>query len=51
MKRTILLVDDEKDILSVIGKRISGWGYETIKAASGREAIDAVKRENPDIII
>jgi len=51
MKKKILLVDDEKDTLLVIGKRIITWGYDLIEASSGKEAISAVKTKNPDIVI
>ena len=50
-KMKILLVDDEEDILNIMGKRIESWGYELITAISGREALDAVKNKNPDVII
>lgn len=51
MKRKILLVDDERGILIFIGGCIEEWGYDLITASSGKEAIDALKNKNPDIII
>jgi len=51
MKKKILLVDDEKDLILVMGKRIREWGYDLIEAPNGRRAVDAVKREKPDIIV
>ena len=51
MKRKILLVDDEKDLLMLMARRISTWGYSVIEAENGKEAIDAVKEKKPDIMI
>jgi len=51
MKRKILLVDDERGILLFVGGRIEEWGYDLITASSGKEAIDAVKKKGPDIIV
>jgi len=51
MARKVLLVDDEKDILTIMGKRIKDWGYDLIKASSGGEAIEALKSQNPDIVV
>lgn len=50
-KIKVLLVDDEIDFLELMSLRISGWGYDALKASSGREAIEAVKNNCPDIVI
>ena len=50
-KKKILLVDDEPDLLKIISFTINSWGYEVITATNGREAIDVVKAQKPDIII
>ena len=36
---TILLVDDELDILEIIGYNLSGEGYNVVTAQNGVEAI------------
>lgn len=51
MKKKILLVDDEKDILTIMGERIRSWRYDLITASSGKEAIEAVKDKKPDMVI
>jgi CheY-like chemotaxis protein len=51
MKKKVLLVDDEEAMLFVIGKRINQWGYEVMKALSGKEALEILKNNNPDIVI
>ncbi len=51
MKKKILLVDDEEDILMLIGKKIGKWDYDVIEASSGKEAVDIVASKDPDIVI
>ena len=47
----ILLVDDEQDILEIVGYNLSSEGYQVFTAKNGLEAIDAAKSEQPDLII
>ena len=51
MKKTILLIDDEKDVLTIMGGRIRKWGYDLIEATGGKEAIEAIKKGGPDIVV
>ncbi|MBL7068355.1 MAG: response regulator [Candidatus Omnitrophica bacterium] len=50
-KLKILLIDDEKDFLELMGRVIKMWGYDLITALNGKDGIDAVKKKSPDIII
>lgn len=47
----ILLVDDEPDILEIVGYNLSQEGYQISTAANGKEAIAKAKSELPDLII
>ncbi|WP_179337188.1 response regulator transcription factor [Winogradskyella ludwigii] len=47
----ILLVDDEPDILEIVGYNLSAEGYEVIKGENGLEAIDLAKKHKPHLII
>ena len=47
----ILLVDDEPDILEIVGYNLSQEGYQIIKANNGKEAIRLAKKEIPHLII
>lgn len=47
----ILLVDDEQDILEIVGYNLSQEGYKIITATNGREAIAKAKKELPHLII
>lgn len=48
---TILLVDDELDILEIIGYNLSGEGYSVVTAQNGIEAIKKAKKHKPELII
>ena len=47
----ILLVDDEADILEIVGYNLAQEGYQIITAANGREAVAKAKKELPQLII
>lgn len=47
----ILLVDDEPDILEIVGYNLSQEGYHILTAANGREAVAKAKKELPQLII
>ena len=49
--RKILLVDDEQDILDLIGYNLEKEGFEVHMANNGREAIDIALRVVPDLIL
>lgn len=46
----ILVVDDEKNILKLYKAEFEGEGYNVITASSGKEALDLVESENPDLV-
>ncbi len=50
MKKKILIVDDEPDIVSYLEMVLQDQGYETITAGNGNEALEAVKRDRPDLV-
>ena len=47
----ILLVDDEPDILEIVGYNLSSEGYQVITAENGIEAVKKAKKEKPQLII
>jgi len=47
----ILLVDDEPDILEIVGYNLSNVGYQIITAENGLEAIKKAKNHKPQLII
>lgn len=50
-RQKILIVDDEKDALTVLEKRLSTAGYSVIKADNGKDAVRLAKDEQPDLIL
>ncbi len=50
-KKTILLVDDDEDILELLLYNLKADGYHIEIAKDGIEAIEAAKRALPDLII
>ncbi|WP_298548657.1 response regulator transcription factor [uncultured Aquimarina sp.] len=48
---TILLVDDEPDILEIVGYNLTAEGYNVLTAENGIEAVKIAKKKNPHLII
>ena len=49
--KKVLIVDDEEDVLVVLGKRLYKAGYQVAKARSGHEGVEKAKKELPNLII
>ncbi len=47
----ILLVDDEPDILEIVGYNLSAEGYKVFTAENGVEGVKKAKKEKPHLII
>lgn len=50
-KKKILIVDDERDVLSVLESGLAAEGYSVITADNGNDAIVLAKSQRPDLII
>ena len=48
---TILIVDDHEDNVELLRARLEARGYRTVTAWDGREALEAVQRERPDLVL
>ncbi|MEW6516345.1 MAG: response regulator [candidate division FCPU426 bacterium] len=51
MNKTIVVVDDEKDIRGLIDIILSAQRYTVIPAKSGQELFDVLARIRPDLIL
>lgn len=51
MSATVLVVEDEVDLLFTIALSLELNGYRVVKAASGEEALTTVEKERPDAIV
>ena len=47
----ILVVDDEPDLVELVRLTLSQAGHQVDTAASGRQALDALHRQRPDLLI
>ena len=47
----ILLVDDEQDILEIVGYNLSLEGYQVYTAKNGAEAVSKAKKKQPHLVI
>ncbi|WP_124979636.1 response regulator transcription factor [Nonlabens xiamenensis] len=50
-KAKILLVDDEPDILEIVGYNLKNEGYKVYTAENGEEGLKKAKKKKPDLII
>jgi two-component system KDP operon response regulator KdpE len=48
---TILVVDDEPQIRRTLRATLSVYGYEVLEARSGQQAIEAIGRARPDVVL
>ena len=51
MPKKILAVDDERHIVRLVEVNLQRAGYEVVTAYDGREALEKVKAENPDLVV
>jgi DNA-binding response OmpR family regulator len=50
-KRTVLVVDDEKDIVDLITYNLQRNGYDVLCALNGTEALDLAQKHVPDLVV
>jgi CheY-like chemotaxis protein len=50
-KLTILVADDDADILETLTFRLEQRGYQVIQAHDGEEALERVRQSVPDLVI
>jgi len=51
MPRRILIVDDDDVDLALIRKTVETLGHEAVTAKNGKEGLDAVRAQKPDLIL
>ena len=50
-KKTILVVDDEKDLLDLIEYNLKKEGFNVLRAENGEEGIEVAKEYKPDLVL
>lgn len=48
---SILVVDDDPEIVSMLSTRLAARGYKVSSAGDGNRALELAKRELPDIVL
>ena len=51
MPQTVLVVDDERDILELVRFNLAQAGFRVLTATDGRQALETARRTPPDLII
>lgn len=51
VKKRLLVVEDDEDILELVTYNLSKAGYDVVKAATGEAALKSVGEEVPDLIL
>jgi len=51
MKETILIVEDEKDIVKMLDYNLKKEGYKILVAHDGEDALDTANAKHPDLIL
>lgn len=49
--KKLLIIDDEKDFVETLAERLMAKGYNIIKAFNGKEGLDKVHTEKPDLVL
>lgn len=50
-RKTILVVDDEQDLLDLIEYNLKKEGFDVLKAEDGLEGIDVARKHRPDLVL
>ena len=51
MKKKILIVDDQPDIVLMLTDRLDALGYETVSASNGKEALAKLDQHSPHLML
>ncbi len=51
VQKTILAVDDERDIIDMLTLLLESEGYRVVPAMGGTEAIEILEKETPDLVL
>jgi CheY-like chemotaxis protein len=51
MTPSVLLVDDERALRTVLRTRLKLAGYRVVESDSGEDALEVLEREQPDVVL
>jgi CheY-like chemotaxis protein len=50
-RQKILIVDDERDLVATCARLLAGRGYDCVAVYTGRDAVDRIVSERPDLLL
>lgn len=50
-RKTVLVVDDEKDLVELVSYNLQRSGYAVITSGSGSEALELARQHKPDLVV
>ena len=50
-KDTVLIVEDDEDILNLLDYNFQNAGFATVAMRNGQEAMNAIRRQRPDLVL
>src|SRR5438132_14211884 len=50
-KTTILVVDDDVQLLKIVTHNLQAEGYQVLAVRDGAEALEAIERDAPDLVL
>ncbi|MDD3292637.1 MAG: response regulator [Candidatus Pacebacteria bacterium] len=51
MSKKVLIIEDDKFLRDLLGKKLSSLGFDTVLAVDGEEGLEKIKTEKPDIVL
>lgn len=51
IRKKVLVVDDELDFLEIVKTRLKANNYNVITAINGKEALEKIENEKPDVVL
>ncbi|MDD3170487.1 MAG: response regulator [Candidatus Paceibacterota bacterium] len=51
MSKKVLIIEDDKFLRELLGKKLSNVGYAAILAVDGEEGLEKIKKDKPDIVL
>ena len=51
MDKTILIIEDDTDILNLVAWHLQSEGYRTLTNSNGNEGLEVAMHEQPDLIV
>lgn len=51
MRKKVLIAEDYDDTRSLMRFILEGFGYQVLEATDGKEAVEAIKVERPDLVL